>query len=210
MNLILLGAPGAGKGTQAEMICDRLRIPQISTGNIIREAVKQGTEMGLRVKSYLDSGDLVPDDVIIGILKERLSQDDCKNGFILDGVPRTVEQAEAIDRMGIRVDKVIDIEVGDEAIMTRLSGRRMCQDCGSSYHISYKPSAVDGICDRCGGKLITRKDDEAETVSSRLKVYHDMTEPLKAYYQQKGKLRVVTGQEEVADTTRLTQQALED
>lgn len=210
MNLILLGAPGAGKGTQAEMICDRLGIPQISTGNIIREAVKQGTEMGLRVKSYLDSGDLVPDDVIIGILGERLSQDDCKNGFILDGVPRTVEQAEAIDRMGIVIDKVIDIEVDDEAIMTRLSGRRMCQDCGSSYHISYKPSAVDGICDRCGGKLITRKDDEAETVSSRLKVYHDMTEPLKAYYQKKGKLRVVTGQEEVADTTRLTQQALED
>lgn len=210
MNLILLGAPGAGKGTQAEVICDKLKIPAISTGNIIREAVKNGTEMGLAAKKCIDEGGLVSDDIIIGIIKERLAQDDCKNGFILDGVPRTVAQAEALDAMGIVIDKVIDIEVPDEKILVRLSERRVCSDCGSSYHTVYKPSAVAGICDRCGGKLITRKDDEVETVKERLRVYHDMTEPLKDYYSKKGKLKIVIGQEEVKDTTALTLKALEE
>ena len=210
MNLILLGAPGAGKGTQAEVICDHLGIPAISTGNIIREAVKEGTPMGSAAKKFMDEGKLVPDDIIIGIIKERLTQDDCKNGFILDGVPRTVAQAEALDAMGVVIDRVIDIEVPDEKILFRMSGRRVCANCGSSYHTFYKPSEKEGVCDRCGGNLIIRKDDEAETVKERLRVYHDMTEPLKDYYNKKGKLKIVIGQEEVKDTTALTLKALAD
>ena len=209
MNLILLGAPGAGKGTQAEVICERLGIPAISTGNIIREALKNQTEMGLRAKSYMESGALVPDDVVIGIIKERLAQDDCKNGFILDGFPRTVPQAEALDQMGVVIDRVIDIEVRDEDIEKRLTGRRVCESCGASYHIDYKPSKVEGVCDKDGGRLIIRKDDQPETVRDRLKTYHEQTEPLKDYYAKTGKLRIVEGQEEVADTTRLTLAALE-
>ncbi|RPF43303.1 adenylate kinase [Hydrogenoanaerobacterium saccharovorans] len=209
MNLILLGAPGAGKGTQAEMICEKLNIPAISTGNIIREALKNGSELGLKAKSFMDSGALVPDEVVIAIIKERLVQDDCKNGFILDGFPRTVPQAEALDKMGVRIDKVIDIEVADEKIEQRLSGRRVCEKCSASYHILYKPSVNDTDCAKCGGKLVIRKDDQPETIRERLKVYHDQTEPLKDYYAKTGKLTVVEGQEEVSDTTKLTFAALE-
>lgn len=208
MNLILLGAPGAGKGTQAEVICDHLQIPAISTGNILREAVKNGSELGLKAKSFMDSGALVPDEVVINILKERIAQDDCKKGFILDGFPRTVPQAEALDAMGVQIDCVLSLEVADEAIMQRLSGRRVCQDCGASYHIAYKPSKVEGVCDRCGGKTVQRKDDEPETIKDRLNVYHTQTEPLKAYYSKTGKLVTVEGQEEVADTTALVLKAL--
>ena len=210
MKLILLGAPGAGKGTQAEVICKALNIPAISTGNIIREALAQGTEMGLKAKSFMDAGQLVPDDVVIGIIKERLAKDDCANGFILDGFSRTIPQAEALDAMGVIIDKVIDIEVPDEKIAARMSGRRVCKDCGSSYHLEYKAPKAEGVCDACDGELIQRKDDAPETVLDRLAVYHKQTEPLKDYYSKKGILRIVEGQEEIADTSALTLKALED
>ena len=209
MKIILLGAPGAGKGTQAEVICNRYNIPAISTGNIIREALKTGTEMGLKAKSYMESGALVPDEVVIGIIKERIVKDDCKDGFILDGFPRTIPQAEALDKMGIVIDKVIDIEVPDEKIINRMSGRRVCEKCGASYHLEYKKPKVEGICDACSGTLIQRKDDHPDTVKSRLDVYHSETEPLKDYYEKHGKLPVVEGQEEIEDTTRLLIEALE-
>lgn len=210
MNLILLGAPGAGKGTQAEKICEKYNIPAVSTGNIIREALKNGTDMGLKAKSYIDAGALVPDEVVIGIIKERLQENDCKNGFILDGFPRTIPQAEALDQMGINIDKVVDIEVPDEKIAARLSGRRVCLKCGATYHLEYKKPQKDGICDACGEELVQRKDDKPETVIDRLNVYHEQTEPLKGYYEKTGKLVVVEGQEEVADTTALVFKALED
>lgn len=210
MNLILLGAPGAGKGTQAEVICEKLSIPAISTGNIIRAALKNGTQMGLKAKSFIEAGQLVPDEVVIGIIKERLQESDCENGFILDGFPRTIPQAEALDEMGIRIDKVIDIEVEDEDIVIRMSGRRVCSNCGASYHTEYKKPTEDGVCNSCGGDLVQRKDDYPETVLERLKVYHEQTEPLKDYYEKKGILRIVEGQEEVKDTTALTLKALED
>ena len=181
MNLILLGAPGAGKGTQAEIICAKLNIPSISTGNILRAAVKEGTEMGLKAKSFMDAGALVPDEVIIGILKERLAQDDCANGFILDGVPRTIAQAEAIETMGIRIDKVLELSVADDVIVERMSGRRVCEKCGASYHIINKKSKVEGVCDLCGGKTVIRKDDQPATVLDRLKAYHAQTAPLVAF-----------------------------
>ncbi len=209
MKLILLGAPGAGKGTQAEVISEHLHIPTISTGNIIREALKSGTQMGLKAKEYIESGRLVPDDVVIGIIQDRLAQDDCKNGFILDGFPRTIPQAEALDRMGIVIDRVIDIEVDDDVIAQRVSGRRVCQGCGASYHVDYKKPAVEGVCDRCKDTLVQRKDDHPDTVKERLQVYHEQTEPLKNYYAKQEKLFIVEGQEEVADTTRLTLAALE-
>jgi len=209
MKLILLGAPGAGKGTQAEIICEKLQIPAIGTGNIIREALKNGTEMGIKAKSYMDSGALVPDDIVIGIIKERLAKDDCKDGFILDGFPRTVPQAAALDEMGVQIDKVIDIEVADAVIEKRLSGRRVCEKCGTSYHLDYKPSEVDGKCSKCDGALIIRKDDQPATIRERLEIYHQQTEPLKDYYAKTGKLAVVEGQEEVTETTRLTLAALE-
>ena len=209
MNLILLGAPGAGKGTQAEVICDALKIPAISTGNILREAIKNETALGMEAKSYMDGGKLVPDEIVINILKERLSQDDCKNGFILDGFPRTVPQAEALDKMGVNIDRVIDIEVEDEKIMQRLSGRRVCEDCGASYHLEYKPSKAEGKCDKCSGNTVQRKDDHPDTIKERLQVYHQQTEPLKDYYYATGKLIVVEGQEDVADTTALTLKAVE-
>lgn len=209
MNLILLGAPGAGKGTQAEIVCDKLGIPAISTGNILREAVKNGTEMGLKAKSFMDSGALVPDDVIIGIIKERLAQPDCEKGFILDGVPRTVAQAEALEQMGVAIDKVVDLEVADEVIMRRLSGRRVCSACGASYHLEFKPSRETDRCDRCSGPLIVRKDDEPATVRDRLAAYHEQTEPLVDFYRQRGKLVVVEGQDTIADTTALLLKALE-
>ena len=210
MKLILLGAPGAGKGTQAEVISTKLAIPAISTGNIIREALANGTEMGLKAKSFIDAGQLVPDDVVIGIIKVRLAKDDCAAGFILDGFPRTIPQAEALDAMGVSIDRVISIEVADEDIARRMSGRRVCKACGSSYHLEYKKPAVDGVCNACGGELVQRKDDHPDTVLDRLHVYHEQTEPLKDYYEKKGILRIVEGQEEVADTTALTLKALED
>ena len=210
MNLILLGAPGAGKGTQAEKICEKLSIPAISTGNMLREAMANGTEMGLKAKSFIDAGKLVPDEGAIGTINERLKADDCKNGFILDGFPRTIPQAEALDNMGVRIDRVIDIEVPDDKIASRLSGRRVCLKCGATYHTAYKKPKQEGICDVCGEKLVQRKDDMPETVLDRLKTYHEQTEPLKGFYEKKGILRVVEGQEEVADTTALTFQALED
>ncbi|MBC8585959.1 adenylate kinase [Youxingia wuxianensis] len=209
MKLILLGAPGAGKGTQAEIICGHLNIPTISTGNIIREALKNGTEMGVRAKSYMDEGKLVPDDVVIGIIKERLAKDDCKNGFILDGFPRTVPQAQALDDMGVMIDKVIDLEVADEAIEGRLTGRRVCEACGASYHTEHKPAKTEGVCDKCGGRLVIRKDDQPDTVKGRLKVYHEQTEPLKDYYAKTGKLVIVQGQERIEETTKLVLAALE-
>lgn len=209
MNLILLGAPGAGKGTQAEIICEHLHIPAISTGNMLREAISNGTETGLKAKSFMDSGKLVPDEVVIEILKDRISKDDCKNGFILDGFPRTVPQAEALDTMGVRIDKVIDIEVADEKIMQRLSGRRVCEKCGASYHVDYKPSSKEDACDKCDGRTVQRKDDHPDTIRERLRVYHEQTEPLKGYYEKTGKLVIVEGQEEVKDTTALTLKALE-
>ena len=210
MKLILLGAPGAGKGTQAEKICEKLHIPTISTGNIIRAALKNGTEMGLKAKAYMEAGQLVPDEVVIGIIKYRLKDDDCKNGFILDGFPRTIPQAQALVDMGIDIDKVIDIEVPDEKIIARMSGRRVCSKCANSYHMEYKKPKVDGICDACGGELVQRKDDAPETVLARLEEYHEMTEPLKGFYDKLGKLKVVEGQEDVSDTTSLVFAALED
>lgn len=209
MNLIFLGAPGAGKGTQAEIVCEHFGIVAISTGNIIREALKNGTELGRKAKSYMDAGDLVPDEVVIDIIKERLSKDDCKKGFVLDGFPRTVPQAEALDKMGIVIDKVVEIHVSDERIMDRMSGRRVCEKCGSSYHVKYKPPKNGETCDHDGGRLIQRKDDAPETVKERLRVYHKQTEPLKDYYDKQGKLYVVEGQEEVSDTQRFTLEALE-
>lgn len=210
MKLILLGAPGAGKGTQAEKICDKFNIPAISTGNIIRAALKEGTEMGLKAKAYMESGQLVPDEVVIGIIKDRLKEKDCENGFILDGFPRTIPQAQALEDMGIEIDKVVDIEVADEKITARMSGRRVCAKCANSYHLLYKKPAVEGVCDACGGELIQRKDDAPETVQARLVEYHEMTEPLKDFYQNIGKLVIVEGQEEVSDTTKLVFAALED
>ncbi len=209
MKLILLGAPGAGKGTQAEIISKRLSIPIISTGNILKDAVRRGTELGQRANEFMSSGRLVPDDVIIGILRQRVTADDCADGFILDGVPRTVAQAEALEEMGIEVDKVISLEVPDETILERLSGRRVCPGCGNTYHVSFKRPAKEGVCDACGEKLIVRDDDRVETVKTRLKVYHETTEQLKDYYEKQGKLRTVDGRQEVADTTRATLAALE-
>lgn len=208
MNLILLGAPGAGKGTQAEVISEALSIPQISTGNILREAVKNGTEFGLKAKAAMESGALVSDEVVIGILKDRIAQDDCKNGFILDGFPRTVPQAEALEAMGVNIDKVVEIYVPDETISKRLSGRRVCEGCGASYHTDFKPSRVAGKCDKCGGSTVIRKDDEPATVLERLKVYHEQTAPLKDFYAKRGKLETVIGQEEVSETSKLTLKAV--
>ena len=209
MKLILLGAPGAGKGTQAEVISEKYNIPTISTGNIIRAALKNGTQMGLKAKAYIDSGRLVPDDVVIGIIKERLAEDDCQNGFILDGFPRTIPQAEALDSMNVSIDAALSLEVSDREIVKRMSGRRVCEKCGASYHTEYKPSAVEGVCDRCNGALIIRKDDEPATVLERLATYHEQTEPLVEFYRERGKLVVVEGQEKVEDTSALLLAALE-
>ena len=210
MKLILLGAPGAGKGTQAEIISEKYNIPTISTGNIIRAALKNGTEMGLKAKSYIDAGELVPDNVVIGIIKERLSEADCKEGYILDGFPRTIPQAVALDDMGFVIDAALSIEVADEEIVKRMSGRRVCEKCGASYHTEFKKPEVEGVCNLCGGKLVIRKDDEPETVKNRLNVYHEQTEPLKDFYKSCGKLIMVEGQDKVEDTTRLVLDALEN
>ena len=207
MNLILMGAPGAGKGTQAEKISANWGIPAISTGDILRAAIKAGTELGNTAKSYIDDGKLVPDSIVIGIIKEYLTSDAAANGFILDGFPRSIPQAEALDGMGVKIDAVLSIEVADEKIVERMSGRRVCT-CGASYHTVYKPSQKTGICDKCGAELYIRKDDAPETVLNRLHTYHEVTEPLKEFYSKKGLLLTVEGQEEVADTTRLTFEAL--
>lgn len=209
MKIMFLGAPGAGKGTQAENAAKIYGIPAISTGAIIREAIKTGTPMGVQAKSYTESGALVPDEVVIGIIKERLAHDDCANGFILDGFPRTVAQAEALDAMGIEMDVIVSIEVQDEAIVERMSGRRVCDKCGASYHVKYKPSKDGVTCDNDGTVLTQRKDDKPEVVLDRLKTYHELTEPLKDYYKSKGKLKIVVGQEEVSDTTKLTLAAID-
>ena len=208
MNLILLGAPGAGKGTQAEVISAKLGIPQISTGNILREAVKNGTECGLKAKSYMESGALVPDEVVIGILKDRIAEDDCKNGFILDGFPRTVPQAEALEAMGVNIDKVLSIDVPDADIQARISGRRVCDKCGAPYHVDFKPTKVEGICDKCGGNAVQRKDDAPETVIERLKTYHVQTAPLADFYAAKGKLTRVKGLDGVEATSKVVLEAL--
>ena len=191
MKIILLGAPGAGKGTQAEIISEKLNIPTISTGNILRAAVKAGTPIGLQAKSYMDAGKLVPDEVIIGIIEERLAQSDCANGFILDGVPRTIAQAEALEQHGIRFDAVLSLEIADSVIEERMTGRRTCHTCGATYHVKAAPPKQEGVCDKCGGELEQRKDDQPETVKHRLEVYHSETEPLKDYYQAHGLLVTV-------------------
>ena len=208
MKMILLGAPGAGKGTQAERLCKVLEIPTISTGNILRAAIKDGTPTGLKAKSYMDAGKLVPDEVIIGIITERLAQEDCRNGYILDGVPRTIAQAEAMEKAGITFDDVISIEIADETIMQRMSGRRVCESCGASYHLVAVPPKTPGVCDNCGGKLVQRKDDAPETVKARLEVYHQETEPLKVFYEQRGLLKPVENQSTVEGTTEAILRAL--
>ena len=208
MNLIMLGAPGAGKGTQAERISEKYGIPTISTGEILRNAISTGTELGKTAKSYMDAGQLVPNDIVIGIIRDFLKQDTCKNGFILDGFPRSIPQAEALDAMGVKIDAVVSIEVADEKIVERMSGRRVCPGCGASFHVLYKPSEKEGVCTKCGADLIIRKDDNPETVLARLHTYHEQTEPLKGYYANKGILIEIEGQEEVADTTALTFAAL--
>lgn len=204
MKIIFLGAPGAGKGTQAEKVSAKLNIPTISTGAIIRAALKEGTEMGLAAKAYIEAGKLVPDDVVIGIIRERLAEDDCKNGFILDGFPRTIAQAEALDRMGIEMDLVLNISVDDQTIIERMSGRRVCPGCGATFHTRFNPSASGDKCDKCGAELSIRKDDKPEVVRDRLTVYHKETEPLEKYYEKKGILKTVKGQESLENTTALT------
>ncbi len=207
MKLILLGAPGAGKGTQAEVIRDRLGIPQISTGNIIREEIKKGSELGLKVKSVVESGNLVSDELVIALVQERLKADDCKNGYILDGFPRSIKQAEALAEFA-DIDTVLEIHVPDEKIIERMSGRRSCPACGATFHVLYNAPKVEGKCDTCGADLTIRRDDNPEVVRDRLKVYHEQTEPLIAFYKAQGKVKTVIGQEELADTTKLTIEAL--
>ncbi|ADQ06751.1 adenylate kinase [Caldicellulosiruptor hydrothermalis 108] len=212
MRLILLGAPGAGKGTQAEYLSKRFSIPHISTGDILRENVKNETELGKKAKEYMDKGLLVPDEIVIEIVKDRLSKEDCKNGFLLDGFPRTIAQAEALDKvlqeLGQKIDKVLNIEVPDEKILERMSGRRICKNCGASFHVIYRPPQKEGVCDVCGGELYQREDDKEETVKKRLEVYHAQTQPLIDYYKAKGLLVVAYGQEEIADTTKEVLKAL--
>ena len=202
MNLILLGAPGAGKGTQAELLVQQLNIPQISTGNMLREAMRNGTELGKQVKSIMDSGALVPDDVIMSIVAERVAEPDCENGFILDGVPRTLAQAEAMDAKGIKIDHVVSIEIDDAVIEGRMTGRRVCTKCGASYHIIANPPKKEGICDQCGEAVAIRKDDTPETVRHRLEVYHTSTEVLKDYYAKQGKLLLIEGNQSIEGANR--------
>ena len=208
MKIVMLGAPGAGKGTQAKMIASKYQIPHISTGDIFRANIKNGTELGKKAKSYMDQGLLVPDELTVDLVIDRLANDDCKNGYILDGVPRTIAQAESLEKAGIRFDDVISIEIPDEAIMERMSGRRVCEHCGASYHLVAVPPKVPGVCDSCGGKLIQRHDDEPETVKHRLEVYHKETEPLKDFYAERGLLRSVENQPSVEATTKAILNAL--
>ncbi len=209
MRLILLGAPGAGKGTQAEILSRELKIPTISTGNILRAAMREGTPVGVLAKSYVDAGKLVPDEVIIRIVQERLSLADCENGYILDGFPRTIPQAEAMEQLGIDIDRALSIEIEDETIVNRMSGRRTCRNCSQTFHIVSNPPKQEGICDFCGGELTIRKDDAPETVKARLQVYHEETEPLKAFYESRGKLVSVNNQSTIEATTAEIRKALE-
>ena len=202
MNLILLGAPGAGKGTQAELLTKKLSIPAISTGNMLREAMANGSELGQKIKKIMDEGSLVPDDVILDIVAERVAKDDCRNGFILDGVPRTIAQAEALEARNVRIDHVISIEIDDSVIADRMTGRRVCGKCGASYHVCANPPKTEGICDLCQGQLVIRKDDAPETVNHRLEVYHELTEVLKDFYRQRGKLRNIEGNQPIEDANR--------
>ena len=197
MNLILLGAPGAGKGTQAEMLAAKLQIPTISTGNMLREAIANGTELGKQAKQAMDEGRLVSDELVLGIVKERTAKPDCQNGFILDGVPRTLAQAKALDEMGVKLDHVVSLEIDDDVIAGRMSGRRTCTHCGATYHITANPPKQEGVCDLCGESLTIRKDDAPETVQSRLKIYHASTEVLKEYYAAQGKLRLINGNQSI-------------
>ena len=208
MNLILMGAPGAGKGTQSAKISEKWNIPAVSTGDMLRAAVKEGTELGKTAKSFMDAGQLVPDEVVIGIIKDYLSSDKCSNGFILDGFPRSIPQAEALDKMGVNIDAALSIEVADEKIVERMSGRRICSGCGASYHVVYNPPKKADVCDACAASLYTRADDAAETVLNRLETYHNITEPLKDFYAAKGLLVCVEGQEKVEDTTAEVMKAL--
>lgn len=201
MKLIMLGAPGAGKGTQAEILSKKLGVPTISTGNILRAAVKAGTPIGLKAKSFMDAGALVPDDVIIGIIAEALQSPECANGYILDGVPRTIPQAEAMEQQGVEIDWAVDLEVADETIIERMSGRRACVACGATYHVVNMPPKKDGVCDQCGEELTIRKDDAPETVKARLETYHAQTEPLIAFYKERGKLKTVDNQPTIEATT---------
>ena len=201
MNLILMGAPGAGKGTQSANISAKWDIPAVSTGDLLRSAIKEGTELGMKAKSFMDSGNLVPDELVINIIKEYIGSDKCKNGFILDGFPRSIPQAEALDAMGVKIDLVLSLEVPDEKIVERMSGRRICSACGASYHIVYKPTKTRNVCDACGASLYIRADDAAETVLNRLETFHTITEPLKEYYSKKGNLVCVEGKEKVEDTS---------
>lgn len=209
MNLILLGAPGAGKGTQAEKLVNKLSIPAISTGNMLREAIANGTDLGKEAKKYMDEGNLVPDDLILGIVAERVSRPDCARGFILDGVPRTLAQAEALEDRGVKIDHVISIEVDDSEIERRMTGRRVCAKCGASYHVSANPPKVEGVCDDCGGELTIRKDDAPETVRKRLQVYHSTTEVLKDFYGKLGRLCIVNGSQSIEDANRDILKAIE-
>ncbi|MBO4406156.1 MAG: adenylate kinase [Clostridia bacterium] len=202
MKLILIGAPGAGKGTQAEKLIEKLGIPSISTGNILREHMKNGTELGKKARGYVESGALVPDELIVGMLKARLSEADCEKGFILDGYPRTVAQAEALKDMGAGIDKVVSIETDDDAIIRRMSGRRVCKSCGASYHLLYNKPEKDGVCSKCGAPLSQRDDDREETVRARLEVFHRQTEPVKAYYEKQGILIRVDGMGSIPDITK--------
>lgn len=207
MNLIIMGAPGAGKGTQAEFIAARENIPAISTGQILRDAIAAGTELGVTANRYIENGNLVPDEIVISIVRDYLKSEACANGFILDGFPRSIAQAEELERMGVKIDAVLSIDVSDDRIVARMSGRRVCK-CGASYHIEYKPSKVEGICDKCSSELTIRADDKAETVITRLHNYHVQTEPLLDFYKERGKLIRVEGQEMVEDTTKLVRKAL--
>ena len=208
MRLILLGAPGAGKGTQAEILSRLMDIPTISTGNILRAAMKAGTEVGLKAKSYVESGKLVPDEVIIGIIQERLAEPDCAKGYILDGVPRTIPQAQTMEDMGLAVDVALSIEVDDDVIVRRMSGRRTCKDCSATFHVENNPPKVEGKCDFCGGELTIRADDAPETVKKRLATYHKETEPLKAFYAERGKLILVDNQPSIEATTEAIRSVL--
>lgn len=210
MNLILMGAPGAGKGTQSERISAKWRIPAVSTGDMLRAAIREGSDLGKAAKGYMDAGQLVPDDVVIGIIKDYLASDKCENGFILDGFPRSIPQAEALDKMGVRIDRVLNIEVDDETIIDRMSGRRVCSGCGASYHVKHNPPQKENVCDKCGKPLFIRDDDAADTVRKRLDTYHKQTEPLKAFYDRKGLLSTVRGQERVEETAALVMAALKD
>ncbi len=208
MKLILLGAPGAGKGTQAELLCKQLSIPAISTGNMLREAMANGSELGQKVKKFMDEGSLVPDGVILDIVAERVTKDDCANGFILDGMPRTLPQAQALEDRNFQIDHVISIEVDDSMIEGRMTGRRVCSKCGASYHVVANPPKADGICDQCQGQLIVRKDDTPETVRHRLQVFHQQTEVLKDFYAKRGKLCLIDGGKSIEDTYRKILEAI--